>query len=428
MTRIEYTNTMAYEFHPERNGAKYKIRNARTVERMHQLRLAVRVAEAAVQAARLIIGEARARRHLQPLLLAGSPQLEIVALGCGKAHVAAAELKNAVVQPKSLEDRLSLADENLQLLEARIGMDEIHHLDLVELVDSQHAARHFAGASRLAAETRRVCRKLDGQILGLENVVAVEVRDRHLGRRNQPEIVDLAMVEILGKLRKLAGSGHRRGIDYERRKHFGVALLLAMHIQHVLDQRTLKLGALAKENRETRTRELHAARKVEDAQLLADGDVIENLIGGIVPFADSAHDDIRFAVHAGGDLLGRDVGNHQQRIAQTGFDCGEFAVDLGDAVAHLAHLLLGGRDVAAFLGDLADLLRRGIPLSLERFRLGDKRAARFVKAFRLFQNLNPDAAPRQGGRRRFKIIPQFLDVYHVSFLRFRRVSLEMALI
>ena len=25
MTRIEYTNTMAYEFHPERNGAKYKI-------------------------------------------------------------------------------------------------------------------------------------------------------------------------------------------------------------------------------------------------------------------------------------------------------------------------------------------------------------------------------------------------------------------
>ena len=27
MTRIEYINTMAYEFHPERNGAKYKIGN-----------------------------------------------------------------------------------------------------------------------------------------------------------------------------------------------------------------------------------------------------------------------------------------------------------------------------------------------------------------------------------------------------------------
>ena len=43
-------------------------------------------------------------------------------------------------------------------------MHEVDHLDLVELVDAQHAARHLAGAARLAAEARRVGRELDGRL------------------------------------------------------------------------------------------------------------------------------------------------------------------------------------------------------------------------------------------------------------------------
>ena len=41
-------------------------------------------------------------------------------------------------------------------------------------------------------------------------VVTVKIRHRHFRRRDEPEIVDLAMVEILSELRELTGSRHRR--------------------------------------------------------------------------------------------------------------------------------------------------------------------------------------------------------------------------
>ena len=85
---------------------------------MNELRLAVSVAEAAIEAAGLIVRKARAGRHLKPLLLARSPKLEVIALGGRKAHIAAAELENAVVEPKTLQNSFGLLDENLKLREA----------------------------------------------------------------------------------------------------------------------------------------------------------------------------------------------------------------------------------------------------------------------------------------------------------------------
>ena len=139
-------------------------RDAGTVERVDELRLAVRILEAAVEAACLVVGEAGAGGNLEPLLLARSPKLEVVALGGGKAHIARAELKNAVMKTEPLENVFRLGDENLKLIERGVGMDEVDHLHLVELVDAEHAARHLAGAARLAAEARRVGGELDGRL------------------------------------------------------------------------------------------------------------------------------------------------------------------------------------------------------------------------------------------------------------------------
>ena len=125
--------------------------HARAVERVDELRLAVRVLEAAVQAAGLVVGEAAARADLQPLLLAGRPELEVVALGGREAHVAGREHQYAEVESKAGEHLLGLVDERLELLERGGGVDEVDHFHLVELVDAEHAARHLTGAAGLAA-------------------------------------------------------------------------------------------------------------------------------------------------------------------------------------------------------------------------------------------------------------------------------------
>ena len=151
-------------------------------------------------------------------------------------------------------------------------MDEVDHLHLVELVDAEHAARHLAGAAGFAAEAGRVGGELDGRLWGdlrelhaVEDVVAVEVGDGHLGGGDQPEVVGVRVVEVLGELRELAGAGHGRGVDHEGREHLGVALLLAVDVEHVLDERALELGALSEDDGEAGAGELHAAREVEDA-------------------------------------------------------------------------------------------------------------------------------------------------------------------
>ena len=185
-----------------------------------------------------------------------------------------------------------------------------------------------------------------------------------------------------------------------------------MQVEHVLDERALELGALAEDDRETRARELHAAREVEDAEALADLHVVGNRVGGVLPLADVAHDLVGRGVGPGGNLRRGDVGNHEERLAEVNLDLGEFAVDFGDAVADRAHLLLGGGDVLPRLRGGADLLRRAVALLLERLRLADERAALRVEVTRLGDLLLFHAAPRElcGGCVEF--VPDSLDVDH----------------
>ena len=127
--------------------------------------------------------------------------------------------------------------------------------------------------------------------------------------------------------------------------------------------------------------------------------MVEHLEAGVLPLADLAHDDVGGAVCARRYLRRGDVGDHEQRLAEVVLDRGELPVDLGDTVADGAHLRLGRRDVAAFLGDLAYLLRGGVALGLELLRLRKEGAAPFVKPLRLFERLALHAAPRKRGSR-----------------------------
>ena len=165
--------------------------DARAVQRVDELRLAVGILEAAVEAARLIVGEAAARADFKPLLFARSPKLEVVALRCREAHVARRKHDHAEREAEPRKHLFGFLDERLKLLERDGRMDEIDHLDLVELVNAQHAARHLAGRACLAAEARRIGRELDRRlgrdlrkVHAVEDIVTVVVGDRHLGRRD----------------------------------------------------------------------------------------------------------------------------------------------------------------------------------------------------------------------------------------------------
>ncbi len=293
-------------------------------------------------------------------------------------------------------------------------MHEIDHLDLVELVHAQHAARHLARAARLAAEARRIGRQLDRKLLSVQNVVAVVVRDRDLRRRDEPEVVHVAVVQVFGELRQLARARHGRRIHDERRQHFRIPLLLAVQVEHVLDERALQLGALSQDDREARARQLDAAREVENAQFLADFHVVQNREVAVLPFAHEPHDLVRRAVQPRRDLRRGDVGDHEERFAQIVLDRGQFAVDFGDAVAHGAHLGLGRGNVAAGGGDFADFLRRGVALGLQRLGLAQKRAAFRVQIARLLEPCTLHAAAGERLRGGFKIVSQLLDIDHFS--------------
>ena len=131
---------------------------------------------------------------------------------------------------------------------------------------------------------------------------------------------------------------------------------------------------------------------------------------------DLAHDDVGGAVHARRDFRRGDVGDHQQRLAQAALDVGQLTVYLRDAVADLAHLLLGGGYVAAFLGNLADFLGSGVALRLKRLRLAHERPAFRVEIARLFQYFTFDPAPRKRGGGGVEVLPQLLNVNHVRII------------
>ena len=86
-----------------------------------------------------------------------------------------------------------------------LGRGDRDQLDLVELVLADHAARVLAGGARLGAEARRPGGEAQRQRLLVEDLVAHQVGERHLGGRDQPAAV-VGVEQVLGELRQLAGA------------------------------------------------------------------------------------------------------------------------------------------------------------------------------------------------------------------------------
>src|SRR5205814_2351550 len=104
----------------------------------------------------LEVAEVRARAHLEPLAAAGGPDLHVVLHRGGEGEVAGAHLDDAVGEPEAPADVLGVAEEARELRVGGLGADELHHLDLIELMAAFDAAHVAPGRHLLAPEAGRV--------------------------------------------------------------------------------------------------------------------------------------------------------------------------------------------------------------------------------------------------------------------------------
>ena len=158
-------------------------------------------------------------------------------------------------------------------------MHDLHHLDLVELVLADHAARVLAVAARFRAEARRVRGQLDRQRVGGEDLVAHGVGERDLRRRDQVEPLALRLrrrpsAPRTCRLRTSAAASVPTSVsrvDDVRRVALGVAVLARLHVEHELRERAVQPREVAAQEREARAGELRRRSRSRAARGLRRG-------------------------------------------------------------------------------------------------------------------------------------------------------------
>ena len=128
----------------------------------------------------LVAFEVAARRDFPVEILPRQPDLDVVGLGRGKAHIPGAQDHHPVVQAQLLQHFFRIVQQTLQLVVGVLRQGELHQLHLVELVLANQAPDILAVGTRLGPETGGVGGVIQGQVLGRENFIPVDVGDRHL--------------------------------------------------------------------------------------------------------------------------------------------------------------------------------------------------------------------------------------------------------
>src|SRR5215213_8577982 len=333
----------------------------RAVQRVDELRLCAGFrAEADRHPAGLVVAEVRARAHLEPALDAGRPHLEVVLLRLDEAHLAGAHQDDAISQTEALEEELGPFRQPLECGRRLVGLLEEHHLDLVELMHAEDAAGVLAGSPGLAPEAWGVGGVADRKLVGVEDLVAVQVRDRHFGSRDEVQIVARHDVHLVFLVGYLAGPGGRRRVDDGGRPDFGHAVLAGVDVEEPVDQRALERGSGSLVDRKARAADLRPASVVDDVERFGElpmrlsgprrrircrvsADLFAGLLDG-QQLAPRPNGDVRLFAADGHVRVGR-IRDAQQEIVDLRLDGRELGVDRGDPLARRGRDSLQVRDL-----------------------------------------------------------------------------------
>ncbi|KAG1488723.1 hypothetical protein G6F52_013849 [Rhizopus delemar] len=99
------------------------------------------------------------------------------------------------------------------------------------------------------------------QALGVANLVAHDVGQRHFRGRNQVTrgITHGGLEQVVLELRQLAGAAQRIGVDQQRHVGLFIAVLAGMQVDHELGQRTVQARDRAAQHGEARAGQLGGA-------------------------------------------------------------------------------------------------------------------------------------------------------------------------
>ncbi len=171
----------------------------------------------------------------------------------GLPEVARGDVEDPVRQPEGGDGPLG-AGQQLGVHGRRLGRcRQGEDLDLVELVDPQQAPRVPAGAAGLPAVTRAVGHQPHRQFRLVQDLVAAQRGQRHLGGGDEPQVVALDVVGVVGELGQLAGRLERLGPHEGRRADLLEGVGVAVEGQ--LAQAPRQGGAQAAVDREHRPRD-----------------------------------------------------------------------------------------------------------------------------------------------------------------------------
>src|SRR2546423_15590528 len=99
------------------------------------------------------------------------------------------------------------------------------------------AARVAPVTARLRTKARRISDESLRQLRLVQNLIAVDVRDRHFRRRDeiQPALV-LQLKQIGLELRQLRRAEQRIFVDDKRRQSLFITMLVRMYVNHEIDE------------------------------------------------------------------------------------------------------------------------------------------------------------------------------------------------
>ena len=243
------------------------------------------------------------------------------------------------------------------------------------------AAHVLAVGAGFAAEAGGVGGHFYGEILFVEDHVAVDVRDGNFGRGDQVEVIDRGVVHLPLLVGELSRTEARSLVDHDRRLDFEIAGF-GVAVEEVVDQRPLQACALALVDGESGTREFYAQIEVDDVVFAGQLPVGQRVFGQFGVAFDEFYDEVVLCGFALRDDLGGEVGQRDDRglqlllhFARFGLQAVRFLLEVGDeafallglfaaALPHQRTDLLGGfvlrgqRIVQFYLNGLAAVVQR----------------------------------------------------------------------
>jgi len=104
------------------------------------------------------------------------------------------------------------------------------------------------------------------QLIGAEYLVGVQIGHRDFRRRDQVVVLCRDLEQILLELGQLTCPEQRSGVDHQRGHDLGVAMLLAVQIEHELDQRPFQSRPVTDQHDEACAGDFRCTLEVENAQ------------------------------------------------------------------------------------------------------------------------------------------------------------------